>query len=189
MWKSRTAYTGYQTASSLTSWMIEATYASPCAPDKQWEKEASGYSRTSECTLIHAHSHTCTHTMNKHPSNVKCWKLCSRANRYPPTEAGRSCSTSQGQWHTSAWIITLSHSASRQWITSCTEMSTGGGGRRQKEEAKETWRKARDAEENEQHTLFYALSVCCVLCRLYFWSFFLCVWVCARTLTFNITSL
>ncbi len=38
--------------------MIEAAYASPRTPDKQQEKEASGYSRTSECTLMYAQTHT-----------------------------------------------------------------------------------------------------------------------------------
>lgn len=67
---------------------------------------------------------------NKHPSGGKNKKV--KAAKTQRRKAGRSSSPSQGQWHTSAWIITLSHSASRQRITSCTEASAGAGRRRRR---------------------------------------------------------
>lgn len=74
-------------------------------------------------SYIRMHTHVRTSTMEKHPrKGMRCWKCCThtymKAHTHTPTHTVRSYSTSQGQWHTSAWIITLSHSSSRLRITS-----------------------------------------------------------------------
>lgn len=120
--------------------------------------------RIRSCIRMHTHGHTQarahTHTHTDEEQTSKQWRW-RHTDGHTPTEAGRSFSTSQGQWHTSAWIITLSHSASRQRITSCTETSAGGGGRRQRKRRLEG--KAGEEEETNTrthtHTLFYASSV------------------------------
>lgn len=164
MWKSHTPLRlDIKRRAPLTSRVIEATYASPCSPDKQQEKERH------PDTAVHQNAHSWTHTYTRARTHTHAdEEQTSKQRRNSgedaptdthPTEAGRSFSTSQGQWHTSPWIITLSHSASRQRITSCTETSAGGGGRRQRKGRLEG--KARRGRGNKQHThaSFYASSV------------------------------
>lgn len=113
--KSHSARTRYQTESSLTSRLIEVTYGTPCRLISHQKKETSGRSHISECTLMYAHP-------QRTNIQAKGWDVESAAHMHKcthtHTHTGRSSSTSQGQWHTSAWIITLSHSSSRLRITS-----------------------------------------------------------------------
>lgn len=92
-------------------------------------QDAHSWTNTHKHVPKHYHVHKPGRGTNIQAVAKKTKKV--KAAKTQRRKAGRSYSPSQGQWHTSAWIITLSHSASRQRITSCTEASARG---RKKEE-------------------------------------------------------
>lgn len=151
MCKCDAARTGYQTASSLTSWMIEATYALPCAPDKQQEKEATGYSRTSECTLMRARTHRHTHLEQTSKRREMLKAVHTHTHTQIHTHGGR-----QVFQHITGSVAHIGmdyHIVTLRLTPTDNKLERDVRWGRREEAAERTWRKAREEEETDSSAL------------------------------------
>ena len=147
------ARAGYQTASSLTSWMIEATYALPCAPDKQQEKEATGYSRTSECTLMRARTYGHTHLeqTSKRREMLKAVHTHTQPHTQIHTHGGR-----QVFQHITGSVAHIGmdyHIVTLRLTPTDNKLERDVRWGRREGAAERTWREAREEEETDSRAL------------------------------------
>lgn len=144
---------GPQTESCLPSRLFEANCVSPRFLISLRRKRSMD-------AAVYQNAHSYMHIRNEQTSKLR--------NEKTHTHTHRSFSTSQGQRHTSAWIITLSHSSSRLWITSRRPLGRVGV----------RWGAA---EEKTEHTNSVQLG--CVFCKSK-----AVLWMCVWTSACNVAS-